>query len=161
MPDGPVRMKTIALSLMLLASISVSAADRKDEPRLKEIDATYFTFHIPVYMVKTRSQGIDSHVGGYKSARIRLGFDYGVYSDPLDYDSGLPQYQASTIEVDGRKARIVSFQKADEWFTAIHFPSAAETPEGTIKLTMHASCASQQEVRLARDIFTSVRFKEP
>src|SRR5688572_26477174 len=91
----------IASALMLLAAFCVSAAE------LKRVDAVYFTFDVPRDMVKMRAQGIDSHVGDYRNSRIRLGFDYGVNSDPLDYDNQLPAFQSSKLEIDGRSARIV------------------------------------------------------
>ena len=153
-------MRPVAMSLVLLLTLSAWAADRQTiRTGLKRIDATYFTFDIPVEMVKTQVKGIDSHVGQYESSQIRLGFDYGSYADPLEYDKRLPQYQASEVKVDGRKARIVSFYQAEGWFTAIHFPKAGPALGEQTKLTMHASCKTAKELHVARNIFTSIRFQ--
>lgn len=138
--------------MLILLAFSTWAAE------LKRVDANYFSFHIPVDMVKTRSQGIDSHVGEYRNSRIRLGFDYGAYSDPLDYDKRLPEYQSSKLEVGGRKARIVTFRQAQAWFTAIHFPDVGKASGDRLKLTMVATCSSEEALQQARDIFTSIRF---
>jgi hypothetical protein len=139
-------------ALLLSVTLCAWGAD------LKRVDASYFNFGIPADMVKIRARGIDSHVGAYQNSRMRLGFDYGANSDPLDYDSGLPGYRSSKVTVGGREARMVSFRQSEAWFTAIHFPDVGKTSGDGVKLTMHASCRTEQDLELAREIFTSIRF---
>lgn len=153
-------MKPVAILLILLATFSAWAAgENTNRTALKRIDATYFTFDIPADMVKTKVQGMDSHVDEYQSPNVRLGFDFGRYSDPLDYDERLPGYAAVAIRVDGRRARIVTFRQNDGWFTAIHFRDAGSIATERMKLTMRASCSTDRELKVAKDIFTSIRFR--
>jgi len=157
-------MKTVAITWMLLLSLAACSADSNvdrtvDRTGWNRIDATYFTFDIPADMVKTRVAGIDSLVGEYKNSQIRLSFDYGSYSDPLKYDKRLPQYQSSEMQVDGRKARMVTFRQSEAWLTAIHFPNAGQTSGEPAKLTIHAACETAEGLQVARAIFTSVHIK--
>jgi len=153
-------MKAVAMTLVVLLTLSAwSAHTHADGAGRKRIDNAYFSFEVPLDMAKTSDMGIDSYIEVYESAKIRLGFDYGVNADPLDYDRRLPEYQESDLRVDNRRARIVSFRQGDGWYTAIHFPDAGPVTGERSKLTIHASCKAAGELRLARDIFTSVRFK--
>src|SRR5262245_39201648 len=57
----------------------------------KQIDAKgYFTFWIPSGLMEEHLQGIDSYVGSWFSPAMRVDFDYGMYSGPIDVQA-LPQ----------------------------------------------------------------------
>jgi hypothetical protein len=50
----------------------------------KQVDAgAAFSFDLPIEMEQKRATGTGSYVGEYRSAGMRITFDYGRYSNPL------------------------------------------------------------------------------
>lgn len=118
-----------------------------------------FSFSIPPEMKRTSASGIDSLVGEYRSPNISLSFDYGWYSDPLDYQ-GRTNYEESFIEVDGRKAKLVTFRQTDSKndfanFAGIHF---ADPGDDQNKLTMWARYQNRNDLDQIKRVFQSIKF---
>lgn len=120
-----------------------------------------FSFSLPPEMKQTPVEGMDSLVREYASPHVRLGFDYGWYSDPLDYP-GRVDYQAGMVEIDGRKAKLVTFRSADAQtdfanFAGIHL---ADPGDGQNKLTMWARYQNPADLSQIKKIFQSIKISE-
>jgi len=118
-----------------------------------------FSFSIPPEMKRTSAQDTDSLVGEYRSSNISLSFDYGWYSDPLDYQ-GRTDYEESFIEIDGRKAKLVTFRQTNSQngfanFAGIHF---SELADGQNKLTMWARYQNRNDLNQIKKVFQSIKF---
>ena len=118
-----------------------------------------FSFYIPPEMKRTSASGIDSLVGEYRNSNISLSFDYGWYSDSLDY-GGRTDYEERFIEVDGRKAKLVTFSQSNSKndftnFAGIHF---ANPVDGQDKLTMWARYQNQNDLNQIKKVFQSIKF---
>jgi hypothetical protein len=76
----------------------------------KQIDAKgYFSFWIPSGLMEEHLQGIDSYVGSWFSPAMRVDFDYGRYSAPIDVQA-LPQPVTQMQEASsGHSASIVTY----------------------------------------------------
>ena len=151
-------MRIINGSLCLcIVLVSCGAAQEPVPSNWKKVNEHYFEFYVPPDMEKVMVQGIDSHVGQYQNKSITLNFDYGLYSDPLNYVSKQPQ---ESVEIDGHQARIVRYKDADGRFImAVHIPAILREREYVgPKLTMFSSCASQTDFDTVREIYYSVRF---
>ena len=128
----------------------------------KRIDAGRFTFSVPPDFKPLPSSGIDSFVGDYRGDGITLGFDYGRYSNPLEYVDKSETQRVETHErIGGKQAKVVSYhhQGHDEFFdevVAVHF-SAVDSD--ATKLTMEAYCRTVADRYRARLILRSITFK--
>jgi hypothetical protein len=133
----------------------------------KRIDAgAAFSFLVPEDMQQQRATGIDSIVGEYRSASIRVTFDYGRYSNPLTNYSSKPGCDDESESVSGKDATIVECRQgksdsAYKYFAAIHFPDVHKAGEGgeNIKLTMEAEFNLESDRETARKILESIEFK--
>lgn len=117
-----------------------------------------FGFYVPPDMKKDEVQGIDSYVGKFHNNGLELSFDYGIYSDPLEY-SKEPDYKEVWVKIDGKSAKIVTFHKPSGYkdfsdVAAVHFPQIGKET----KLTMWVYCKSPDEQQVAKTIFSSIQF---
>jgi hypothetical protein len=104
--------------------------------------------------------GYDSLVGRYRSQSIALTYDYGAYSDSLNY-SDHSSFTEKTETIDGKNAKVASFYSAafgqsSPHVIAVHFPmvSGKET-----KLTISAACRATNDFETAIIIFRTIKFK--
>lgn len=133
------------------------------EEEWQEFDAFgRFRFRTPNDVKQRPAPGIDSLVGSFQGRAIRLSFDYGLYSDSLRDSSysRYPQYQEGDIEIDGKKARMITFYSSEinkeyPYVAAIHFPV---TEERGARLTMMAFGKTESDLHVARKVFESIRF---
>lgn len=133
----------------------------------KTVDAKgHFSFSVPADMEERAVQGTDSYVGEFHNNNIHLSFDYGWWSDPLE-DTSRPQYQEAIVEIDGKRAKQVTFflpkpEEAPPFVAAVHFSDVGDGPDkggGTTRLTMFARCRSPADQETAKRIFSSIRFR--
>lgn len=103
-------------------------------------------------------RGIDSYVGAYRNAEMRVSFDYGWYSDQLNSYSKEPKYKESFAELSGRKAKLVTFIHPEvtdgfRHMAAVHFEdvgAAKRKSFGETKLTMRISCKHPDALETAK-----------
>ena len=120
-----------------------------------------FIFNIPQNMQKQDTHGIDSYVEEYRNNNMRVSFDYGIYSDPLDGYSMEPEYKEIKEVISGREAKIVyfkptSFASEYKYYAGVHFPSVEE---GGINLTMEVEFNDEKDWGTAKTIFGSIYFE--
>ncbi len=104
-------------------------------------------------------QAVDSVIGAYRGESIALSFDYGRYSDPLDY-AKRPNYSALVERIDGRAAKIVSFDNPDsghpfDYAMGVHFP---DVDGANNRLTVFVTCKTQADYQIVRKIFRTIEF---
>lgn len=120
-----------------------------------------FSFHLPVDMREQKARGIDSFVGEYRSAKIRVSFDYGIYSNDLLLYSNQPEYKAKILNLNGQKARI-AFYREDNSNTGYRFRGGVHLPvsddPGT-KLTVFAEFNNEEDRETVNAIFETVVFQ--
>lgn len=109
-------------------------------------------------------RGIDSFVGRIKTPRFMLAFDYGAYSDPLKPRNGYQQYRVRDVQIDGKRARIVTAfapgLRADRpYFIGVHFSNVKRSVVGSVKLTMSGSVAMPQDYKAIEALFGTIEFK--
>jgi len=164
------RQTDASISIALLLSLSFAApttcsgedlSPKTSENWAKVEVSKFFSFSIPPELKEIKVKGKDSMVGRFESKTVRLSYDYGWYSDSLKHYTEREGYRATEAMVDGKKAKIVTFQQKTEdaalgHIAAIHFPKLPNTQS---RLTIFARCAGEKELDLAKKIFGTVKFK--
>lgn len=125
-----------------------------------------FTLKLPPVYTEEHAQGIDSYVRSFRRKGVRIGIDYGRYSDPLNHDDEL-DYQRTETTIDGRKAWWVTFTYRDTpgsmresgytRYAAVHVPRPHLFSPN--KFTLHAYCAGEEEIEEVLEIFQTIEFK--
>ena len=92
---------------------------------------------------------------------MRVSFDYGIYSDPLDAYSIEHEYEEITEVISGREVKIVNFRPASfaseyKYFAGVRFPAVKE--DGS-KLTMVLEFNNEKDHETASTIFQSIYFE--
>ena len=161
-------MKQIFLLWVIVISwqlVGMSQSEVAAPEGWQRIDAKgRFSFYIPPEMKKQDVHGIDSYVEKYSSDTMRLGFDYGQYSNHLD-NEGEEDYQAEMIEIDGRNAKLVTFtikngEPGYSYYAGVYFSDVGATDRRFRKpeLTGGVSCKSKADQETAKKIFSTIRF---
>ena len=118
-----------------------------------------FFFEAPGTLERTSFGGIDSCVGEYGGPGMKLSYDYGGYSDPLDSYSDNADYKEELKVIDGFEAKVISMRHTDgrelPYSIAAHF---ADIGKDSTKLTMWISCAGTTEMETGREIIGSISF---
>ena len=118
-------------------------------------------FYLPHNMQKQDIYGIDSYVEEYRNKNMRVYFDYGIYSDPLDGYSMELEYKEIKEVISGREAKIVLFKATSfvseyTYFAGVHFAAVKE--DGS-KLTMMVEFNDEKDHETAKIIFRSIYFE--
>jgi len=147
-------------SLLAVASGCTPATSVSPPFGWVQIDAREFSFYVPPDVKAVPVQGIDSFVGEYNGDSISLNFDYGHYSDPLDYKERT-NYIAHDERIDDKKARVVSYDNPGsghpfDYAIGIHFP---EVNGKDIRLTVYATCKTTNDYETARTVFRTIKFR--
>jgi hypothetical protein len=140
--------------LLLLPSLLTSCAAEPVLAGMKRVDAVSFSVLMPESMIEVEVRPIDSYVREFKDGSLELNFDWGLYSDPLEYENST---RSEWTEIDGRRARRVEWTQDEgrQCLSAVHFPE----PAPDVKLTLYLIAATPVDRELADRIFQSIRFK--
>lgn len=146
-------------SLALLWLSSVAAADAA----WKLLDLGQFTLRAPASMVLTRG-GADSVAGILVGEDLRLDYDFGLYADPLQTREGVRDFIVRDGIVDGLAARFVTYSIGSETgetrsCVGVHVPEVTRSVLGPIRLTVLACSDDPRRMKLARAIFSTLRFR--
>jgi len=153
-----VRVWSLLLFCMLLAAGCTPATSVNPPLGWVQIDAGDFSFHVPPDVKAVPAQGLDSRVGAYQGDFMSVGFDYGAYSDPLNYQR-LPGYRSHGERIGGKSATIVSYYNpgsghAFDHAIAVHFPEV----NGNLKLTVQVTCKTATDYETALTLFRTIQF---
>ncbi len=130
-----------------------------------EVDAgSAFSLTAPPGTRFSPGDGKDSFIGSFEAAGLRLSFDYGLYSNPLVSDGSGKNYTARNVDIDGKKAKIVTNyiphrSTKRPYFIGVYFQDVGKSSIGTIKLTVHTSVERKEDYDIVEKIFGTIRFK--
>ena len=118
-----------------------------------------FTFKMPTDCKEVDVSPIDSFIGEYRNNILRIRFDYGSWSDPLDL-SGEQGWSEEWKLLDGRRAKVVTFRDPKRggpkgYYAAVHFPDV--NGKGT-RLTMTVNSKDDSQYPTAFAILESIVF---
>jgi hypothetical protein len=154
----------LILALIMLASLTYSYSSQGFKGWKNIRVGEVFSFSIPSNLKVMDVKGIDSLIGSYRCEDLELTYDYGWYSDPLNY-SNYPEYKEERVTIDGREAKIVTFKDTKQkqgltYVTGIHIAKVNTEDEehGQNRLTMKISSKKRDMEKIAREIFSSIKF---
>jgi hypothetical protein len=135
-----------------------------------------FSFFVPPDLAEDNVEGEDSVVGAFTGPKMRLSYDYGRYSNPLESendDGGPPMdriLSRKEVTLSGRPAVLVTMeellmQPTPYFLSGVHFPKVPVAfPSLSLgggdeaKLTMTATCDAPADCASAEGIFRSIEF---
>jgi hypothetical protein len=132
----------------------------------QEAGGSVFTVRLPPTFHRDRVQGIDSEVGEWSDEGVRIGYDYGGYSDKLESPpQGARELSRCEVTLGGRPVRIVRFRSAKgEHVVAAHWPAVHSPDEPRERwsstLTFWGEARQPRDAELLLAIIHSVRFKQ-
>ena len=146
-------LRTLPLTVLLLASCAVPSSG------WHRTDLGPFSLELPDDTHQVPVRAIDSYVGEFANATMKVSFDYGAWSDPLTSNYGTVITRDS-LTIGTRAALIVAWRRPAEKSSAIlagvHFPGR-EADDA--KLTVYAEFEEEASIGTARKIFESIRFR--
>lgn len=150
------------LTTLLLGCQAAGSKPSEDIPSgWQRIDADgRFSFYLPPDMQPLETRGIDSLVQAFRGGGLHLLYDYGRFSDPLDYGEKA-EYKEETVKIGDKSARVVTYYDLDsahefKYVAAIHFPDVGAKQA---KLTVFVNCKDPADQATAKRIFYSIRFR--
>ena len=138
---------------------ALSAIDAEPSPDWKSLEVPAwegvpgFSLRLPPGWKLNELQGIDSYVGEVVGDGVRLVFDYGAYSPPLNYgnDPEAP-YSVFYDTIGGVEAKLVTPTGESGGITGVYFKHL-----GGPKLTMWGEDLAPAQQQVAFAIFRSIR----
>jgi hypothetical protein len=122
----------------------------------QQVDAKgYFTFWIPGDLMEEHLQGVDSYVGSWFSPAMRVDFDYGRYSAPIDVSSLPKPVTLMQDDSSGRAGTIVTYANASRNPVAQLYVGDID---GVNRLSMTAVGFEGTEASIPLLVLQSVRF---
>lgn len=111
--------------------------------------------------------GTDSGVWKYQGEGIVLVIEMGQHPTDLVMDRHEPGYRDGSVDIDGRKAKIATFQLSasraayfaneGKYVAAVHFPDIGNS--FATRMTLWANCDDLATQEIAKQIFLTVKFK--
>lgn len=123
----------------------------------QSVDADKFTLLLPPGWIFNKRQGIDSYVGEFLGDGVRLGFDYGSYSNPLAEEND-PKHTVTYEMIDGRRAKIVVPKVVGEGAVGVYFADVNGEQRTKLEVSGENFNSVQQEVALK--LFRTLKFKK-
>ncbi|MCI0438050.1 MAG: hypothetical protein L0177_02840 [Chloroflexi bacterium] len=115
-------------------------------------DPPGFSLRLPPEWTLRELQGIDSYVGEIMGGGVRLGFDYGGYSNRLPYEND-PRYVVTYQSIGGIPAKLVRpREEAEDLITGVHFADI----DGVL-LTVSGRGLTREQQDIAFAIFRTIR----
>ncbi len=110
--------------------------------------------------------GIDSKAGTLASDGLRVQYDFGLYSDPLNPRGAVSDYRSGAGKVDGLPARFVQFRSSGQagqpqTCSGVHVAGVRPSSMGMLSLTVLACAATSDQLAPATAILASIRFQAP
>ena len=149
--------------LGVVAALSMMVASCAAAPERTRHDLGAFWIDAPASWSLT-SGGMDSAAGHFTGERLRLDYDFGLYSDPLRLPQGATDVGERSVTIDGLPGRQVRYtlqRGADEpmHYLGVHVPAVRATSMGRLKLTVLAVSADVEQIRQAEAVMATIRFK--
>lgn len=151
----------VVISVGAASSESRAQEETKAPAGWKKFSACQFHFLAPSNLKNQNARGIDSCVAEYKSSKLRIAIDYGWYGGSYRNDSGAIDFKEEIIEIDGRKAQLVTFKNArgKQAYVAGLYVLIHQSQDGTkVSLNMTINAKTAEDSETAKQIFRSLRF---
>ncbi|MEO7941650.1 MAG: hypothetical protein ABIR55_23730 [Burkholderiaceae bacterium] len=108
--------------------------------------------------------GIDSQAGTLSADGLRVIYDFGRYSDPLERTGDTLDYQSQAGVVDGLPGRMVQFRVNDpaaatQFCSGVHVPRAQPSPSAALSLTVLACAPTVEQLAPVPAIIASIRLR--
>ena len=118
-----------------------------------------FSFDAPIDTQPIRLQGIDSTVGGYKTDRFNLMFDYGPYSNSLSSTTPwrMVDGHKSRLEMGAGPCRVLPTEQNDLPFAGNVYVELRPSPR-RLALTMPGCASSEAALEELQRLYLSLRF---
>lgn len=160
-------MKSLPLVFLFFAFtyfglLNAKAQDLKPPAGWKKVTLCQINFFIPDKLKNQYAKGIDSCVGEFKTRKIRLAIDYGWHGGAYIKDSLGAGFKVELAEIDGKKARIITYKDAKNKRSFISglYVLVNEAKDGVkTSLSMTIEVKSEKDIEIARQIFRSIRFE--
>ncbi len=112
--------------------------------------------------MQSSAGGIDSQAGALTGEGLRIDYDFGLYSDPLERRDDAVQYDARNGIIDGLPARFVRFRTRDpagqsRSCSGVHVPRVRQSGTGPLSLTVLACAARPERLSDMPAVFSSIR----
>jgi hypothetical protein len=153
---------TLAILMAMSAcTVAENSSTTPDEWEIVEV-GDIFSLAAPPGTLYHEGSGADSIVGTIAVQDLKLSFDYGVYSDPLNKDDFYKNYELEETQIDGIAARIVTAYNTgnNSHLIGVHFPNIKESLLGSVKLTIYSSLESEENYDMVEKIFRTIKLKE-
>lgn len=125
------------------------------------------SFSVPPTMQQHEVMGSHGTISIFQGSSIELTVPDGTHPDDLTYWVEQPSYTEEVVWIDGREAKVCSFRLDDQsaahspeqgrYIAAVHFSDLKN--EFQTKLTLWASCASEREQEIAKQVFRTIIIK--
>ena len=147
---------------LLLALPSAAVGESVDTSAWIALNAgNAFQLRAPPGTVYKSLEGIDSFVAGFDNPQFHIEFDYGAYSNSLAGFGSDPDYKVEDIEIDGRKARLITGPGKNAWgcndLVTAAYVVVART-RGDTRLEISGCTKSEASLATLHEIFRSIRF---
>lgn len=147
--------------LVVTSSYCLAHVEESAVMKWSEINESYFEFSLPSTFKKIEVHGEDSYVRKYQSRTITLNFDYGKYSNSLEKPVGAHEYKEWVEEINGRKAKIMTYKKSNtEFAISVHFAIGGRPYKSGNMLNMFSVCRSKNDYEVVERIYRSIAFIE-
>ncbi|MGB0909798.1 MAG: hypothetical protein ACPGYT_05505 [Nitrospirales bacterium] len=155
----------MAISTTGVTSASTLPSDNPMNDWVKLSANGNFSLKAPPGSHVTKQSGIDSSVVTFVTPKAELLSDYGLYSNSLKDGSGLTDYMAVPIMIDGQEASVVTWDTGDSaapqrYFIGVHFPQLKQSFLGYVKLTIETFVADKHDYELVKTILNTIRFSK-
>jgi hypothetical protein len=158
------RFKVMAFGALILFS-AVASGETVDTTSWITLNAdTAFSLRAPPGTVYREMDGIDSYVAGFDNPQFHVIFDYGPYSGALSGYTADKGYRFEDIEIDGRKAQLITGPGRDlsgcnDLVTAAYvFLGHREGMGNNIRLLISGCTKSTAALETLHAMFRSIRF---
>jgi hypothetical protein len=118
-----------------------------------------FSFDAPLDTQTIPLQGIDSSVGGYKSDRFNLSFDYGAFSNSLSAETPWTEIAGhkARLEVESGDCQVLPDDHHNWQLGGSVYVELRPIPD-RLALTMSGCAADQAGLEELRQVYLSLRF---
>ncbi|MEM7095842.1 MAG: hypothetical protein AAF567_22760 [Actinomycetota bacterium] len=122
----------------------------------QRVEASAFSFSVPVDFVDQQAQGLDSEIAIWSDGSIEASFDYGWYSNPLDT---YPAENLTAIDFSGFVGRLVVVPEAAVNIVGVHFPVVETGDFQPDRLTLIVRYEDGADEIIGRCIVSSIEWK--
>lgn len=131
----------------------------------RSYDEGAFTVRMPASLQRESIRGIDSQVGYWRAKGVEIGYDYGMYSNPLrsGFVGGSSEVTVCSEGATKEDPRVIIVRMEDgRYFAGAHWPAVETVPFGrssfSRSLTLSGTVTQPEDLPLLLAVLHTVRF---